>query len=397
MYLRRRLLPALETALNQFPVVLVTGPRQSGKTTFLREEFGERFAYVTFDDPLTRTFAVHDPQGFLAPYRDRPVILDEIQYVPELLPYLKMAVDQNRQRFGWWLLTGSQQFPLMKNVSESLAGRIALLELLPFSHLEYAPARETLEARLWRSDYPEPALAPAKRELWLRSYVQTYVERDVRLMHNIQDLRAFELFLSLCAGRHGQEFSRAALARECGVSEPTVKTWGHVLAASYILYFLAPYHRNYGKRLVKTPKLYLLDAALAAWLTRQPSPAAALAGNMGGALFEGWVVSEAVKTFALLGRTPDLFFWRSHDGLEVDLIVQAGSRFFPIEIKLTATPTLRYLEPLNRFKELAGAEAAATGVLVCRVEQPQSLPHGNRALPWEDFSAWLRDQLAAPA
>ncbi len=397
MYLRRRLLPALKTALSQFPAVLVTGPRQSGKTTFLREEFGERFAYVTLDDPLTRTFAARDPHGFLAPYRDRPVILDEIQYVPELLPYLKMAIDQNRQRSGWWLLTGSQQFALMKNVSESLAGRIALLELLPFSHLEYAPVGETLETRLWRSDYPEPALAPTKRELWLRSYMQTYVERDVRLLHNIQNLRAFELFLGLCAGRHGQEFNKAALARECGVSEPTVKTWGHVLAASYILYFLAPYHRNYGKRLVKTPKLYLLDAALAAWLTRQPAPAAALAGNMGGALFEGWVVGEAVKTFALLGRIPDLFFWRSHDGLEVDLIVQAGTRFIPIEIKLTATPTLRHLQPLDRFKELAGEQAAEAGALVCRVEQPRPLPNGHLALPWREFPGWLMDRLVAPA
>ncbi len=276
-------------------------------------------------------------------------------------------------------------------------GAHALLELLPFSHLEYAPTGETLEARLWRSDYPEPALAPVKRELWLRSYVQTYVERDVRLLHDIQDLRAFEVFLGLCASRHGQEFNKAALARECGVSEPTIKTWGHVLAASYLLYFLAPYHRNYGKRLVKTSKLYVLDTALAAWLTRQPSPAAALAGGMGGALFEGWVVAEAVKTFALLGRIPDLFFWRSHDGLEVDLIVQTGIGFIPVEIKLTATPTLRHLEPLNRFRVLAGDDAADLGVLVCQVEQPQPLPHGNLALPWRRFPAWLQDRLAEPA
>ncbi len=396
MYLRRHLLPTLQTALAQFPAVLVTGPRQSGKTTFLREEFGDRFAYATFDDPLIRAFASSDPRGFLDQYREKPVILDEIQYVPDVLPYLKMTIDQNRQRLGWWLLTGSQQFALMKNISESLAGRIALLELLPFSSVEYAPANETLEERLWRSDYPEPALAPGKRELWLRSYLQTYVERDVRLLHNIQDLRSFELFLGLCASRHGQVFSKAALARECGVSEPTIKTWGHVLAASYILYFLSPYHRNYGKRLIKTPKLYFLDAALAAWLTRQPSAAAALAGSLGGALFEGWVVSEAVKAFTLLGRAPDLFFWRSHDGLEVDLLVQAGGRFIPVEIKLTATPTLRHLEPLNKFKALAGDEAAATGVLICRVEQPQSLPHDNLALPWQQFPEWLQQRLVGP-
>lgn len=394
MYLRRQLLPALQAALSQFPAVLITGPRQSGKTTFLREECGHRFAYVTFDDPLSRAFAASDPWGFLNPYRDQPVILDEIQYVPELLPYLKMVIDQNRQRMGGWLLTGSQQFALMKNVSESLAGRIALLELLPFSGLEYPPVGETLDERIWRSDYPEPALAPEKRDLWLRSYLQTYVERDVRLLYDIRDLRAFELFLGLCASRHGQVFSKAALARDCGVSEPTIKTWGQVLAASYILYFLQPYSRNYGKRLIKTPKLYFLDAALAVWLTRQPSAAAALAGSMSGALFEGWVVSEAVKAFAVQGRTPDLFFWRSHDGLEVDLIIQAGGRFIPVEIKLTATPTLRHLEPLNKLRELAGDEVMATGVLVCRVEQPQPLPQGHLALPWRQFPEWLQGQLS---
>jgi predicted AAA+ superfamily ATPase len=394
MYLHRQLFPALQTALRQFPAVLITGPRQSGKTTFLREECDDRFAYVTFDDPLNRAFAVNDPRGFLNLYRDQPVILDEIQYATELLPYLKMAIDQDRQRMGQWVLTGSQQFALMKNVSESLAGRIALLELLPFSRLEYAPADEPLEEQLWRSAYPEPALAPEKRDLWLRSYVQTYVERDVRLLHDIRDLRAFELFLGLCASRHGQVFNKAALARECGVSEPTIKSWGHVLAASYILYFLQPYSRNYGKRLIKTPKLYFIDAALAAWLTRQPSAAAALAGGMGGLLFEGWVVSEAVKAFTLRGRAPDVFFWRSHDGLEVDLIIQVSGRFIPVEIKLTATPTPRHLEPLNRFKTLAEDDALATGLLVCRVEQSQPLPHGHLALPWRQFPGWLQKQLS---
>jgi predicted AAA+ superfamily ATPase len=393
MYLRRHLLAALQTALRQFPAVLITGPRQSGKTTFLREEYGDHFACVTFDDPLNRNFAVSDPRGFLGQYQNQPVILDEIQYVPELLPYLKMAIDQDRQQMGRWLLTGSQQFALMKNVSESLAGRIALLELLPFNRLEYGPADEELAEQLWRSNYPEPALAPEKRELWLRSYLQTYVERDVRLLHDIRDLRAFELFLGLCASRHGQVFNKAALARDCGVSEPTIKAWGHVLAASYILYFLPPYSHNYGKRLIKSPKVYFLDTALAAWLTRQPAAAAAVAGSMGGVLFEGWVVSEAVKAFALQGCPPDVFFWRSHDGLEVDLIIQAGGRWIPIEIKLTATPTLRHLEPLNQFRALAGEKAMATGVLVCQVEQRQSLPHGHLALPWRQFPAWLQEQL----
>ena len=391
MYIRRHLLNTLKVALEQFPAVLVTGPRQSGKTTFLVEEFGDQCKYVTFDDPLTREFARTDPNGFLA--QPGPLILDEIQYAPELLPYLKMRIDKDRGNMGRWLLTGSQQFALMKNVSESLAGRIALLELFPFSLMEHRIEQDSLETRLWSGGYPEPALYPAKQALWMNSYIQTYVERDIRLLHNVQDLRTFETFLGLCASRHGQLFNKAALARECGMSESTIKTWGNVLDASYILFFLSPYFKNYGKRLIKTPKLYFVDSALVCSLTRQPNGQAALAGPMGGALFEGLVISEAVKVFTMAGKKPDLFFWRSHDGLEVDLIIQIGSRFYPVEIKLTATPTLRHLEPLNKFKTLAGRDAAKLGCLVCRVDGEIPLPNNNVAISWRMFPGWLRSRL----
>jgi predicted AAA+ superfamily ATPase len=350
--------------------------------------------YLTFDDPLTREFATTDPNGFLSQAAPRPMILDEIQYVPELLPYLKMRIDKARRAVGRWLLTGSQQFALMKNVSESLAGRIALLELLPLSLLEQPRVQITLEEWLWSGGYPEPALYANHRDLWMSSYIQTYVERDIRLLQNVQDLRTFETFLALCAGSHGQIFNKARLARACGVSEPTLKTWGSLLEASYIVFLLQPYYKNYGKRLTKTPKLYFLDSGLVCTLTRQPSSQAALAGAMAGAFFEGIVVSEAVKAFTIAGKRPDLFFWRSHDGLEVDLIIQIGARFLPVEIKLTATPTLKHFEPLNRFRELAGADAADVGILVCRAEQQTRLPNNNLILPWRAFPSWLQKQLA---
>ena len=387
MYVERSLGQTLQQAIRAFPAVLVTGPRQSGKTTLLRHEAADRFAYVTFDDPLERGFARSDPEEFLGRFRDRPVILDEIQYVPELLRYIKIRIDAAPGDTGHWLLTGSQQFELMRDLSESLAGRVAILELYPFSAMEQAPT--TLADAIWLGGYPIPALNPERRDLWVRSYIRTYLERDVRQMKNIADLRAFELFLGLCAARHGQELQKAALARECGLSQPTVAAWIGVLEASFVVALLPPYFRNFGKRLIKSPKLYFLDSAIVTTLTRQPNADAALAGPLGGALLEGWVVAEACKAFAARGRKPDIYFWRTHEGLEVDLLAQIGTRLYPVEVKLTATPTMRHVEPLQRLKTLAGAEAAGEGVLVCNTAAERPLPGGNLAIPWHRFPAWI--------
>lgn len=394
MYIPRLLITTLKKALRSFPAVLVTGPRQAGKTTFLVQEFGGKSAYVSFDDPLERNFAISDPNGFLDRFGEKPVILDEIQYVPEILSYLKVRIDRDRRRSGKWLLTGSQQFQLMKNVSESLAGRIAILELLPFSILENSqPGPNWLESAIWNGGYPEPSLFPGKRDLWVRSYIQTYLERDVRQLQNVRDLRAFEVFLSLAAAHHGQAFNTAVLSRQCGVTVPTVKAWAGVLEASYLCLFLSPYYKNFGKRVVKTPKLYFIDPAVVCALTRQPDGPSALAGSMGGALFEGFVVSEAFKAFSMKGRRADLYFWRSHEGLEVDLIIQIGTQLIPVEIKLTSTPSLKHLEPLNKFKTITGAKPDSPGLLVCRLEKPVVLPSNNRAIPWQEFPAWLSAML----
>ncbi|NOZ69275.1 MAG: ATP-binding protein [Deferribacteres bacterium] len=396
MYVRRGLSPTFKKAVRQFPAVLVTGPRQAGKTTFLLHEMGSKADYVSFDDPMERKFALSDPNGFLDRFGKRPVILDEIQYVPEILSYLKIRIDRDRGNVGKWLLTGSQQFQIMKNVSESLAGRIAIIELLPFSLLEYkgrGAAAGSLEHFIWNGGYPEPCLYPDKRDLWISSYIQTYIERDVRQLQNIKDLRTFEMFIALAAANHSREFNSAMLSREVGVTMPSVKSWAGVLKASYLCFFLPPYFRNYGKRIIKTPKLYFIDPAIVCALTRQPGAGSALSGAMGGAIFEGLVVSEAVKVFSMHGKKPDIFFWRSHDGLEVDLIVRVRDKLYPVEIKLTATPTNRHLEPLNKFRKLAGKEASEKGLLVCRVNRATPMPLNNLAIPWHYFPKWLSAEI----
>ncbi len=395
MYVPREIHHAALDALEMFPAVVLTGPRQSGKTTFVREALGDRFAYVSMDDPLEREFAATDANGFLDRFGDRPLILDEIQYVPALLPYLKLRIDADRSRTGRFLLTGSQQFKVMRDVGESLAGRVAILDLLPFSLVERSSASDVpLEEILWCGLYPEPSLHPKRRDFWLRGYVETYLERDVRQLTAVRDLASFQTFLQVCATMHGQEVNMAALSRRCGVTQPTVKAWLGVLQASYLVHLVQPFHKNFGKRLVKSPKLYFLDPALVAYLTRQPSAPAGLAGALGGALFEGLLAGEALKAFAASGRRSDVYHWRSREGLEVDLLLRLGGRLVPVEIKLTATPAVGHVGPMERFKKLTGTEASSQGVLVCRVSKQTTLPHGNIALPWTEFPAFLRAELA---
>jgi predicted AAA+ superfamily ATPase len=394
MYFHRNISDTLKKAAEQFPAVLVTGPRQAGKTTLLQHVMGDTAAYVSFDDPMERSFALSDPNGFLDRFGDRPVILDEIQYAPELLPSLKLRIDRKRRRNGRWLLTGSQQFHLMRNISESLAGRVAILDQLPFSISELSGTGDvSLEQILWNGCYPEPALYPEKRDLWLRAYIQTYLERDVRQLQVIRDLRAFEQFVALACARHSQEFNSADFSRTTGVTLPTAKSWAGLLEASYLLYLLQPFFNNLGKRITKAPKLYMLDPAIVSFLTRQPGAEAALSGAMGGALFEGLLVIEAVKAFTNAGLKPTLWYWRSHDGLEVDLILQGKGKLIPIEIKLTATPQSNHLDGLKKFRALAGEENCDPGILVCRVHEYLPLPFGMAAIPWQKFPGWLRQNI----
>lgn len=390
MYINRELTEHFLSCLKQFPTILVTGPRQSGKSTFLSKVM-EGYPQVTFDDPLNRDFALQDPNGFLDQFSGKPVVLDEIQYVPQLLQYIKIRIDRNRDP-GIWIMSGSQQFHLMKDVSESLAGRIAILELAPFS-LSEPDELGDLENVIWGGLYPEPFCYPEKREVWLRSYIQTYIERDVRQLDAIRDYQAFELFLNRCAASHSQEFHSAGFARDCGVSQPTIKSWSRILDLSYICIMVPPFYKNYNKRLVKSPKLYFSDASLVCYFTRQPSPQAALRGNLGGALFEGLIVNEVWRAFFNSGKKPAVYFWRSQGGLEVDLIIQAKGKFWPIEIKLTSTPTANHTKPIMKFMELSGSDSSDFGAIVCGGNQVTQLPNNCIAVPWHQFPEFLRKNI----
>jgi hypothetical protein len=339
----------LRRAARQYPIVTLTGPRQSGKTTLAKAAFPGH-AYASLEDPDQREFATADPHGFLAQFRER-VILDEVQRVPQLFSYIQTAVDRETTN-GRYILTGSQSFLLMRNVSQSLAGRAAILHLLPFawSELQGRPplplkslgrttasraAAETLDLMdvLFTGFYPaihDRGLAPQD---WLANYYRTYVERDVRELLNVGDLEAFGRFIRLCAGRNGQLLNLSSLATDCGISQPTARRWISVLEASFLVLLLRPHHRNFRKRLVKSPKLYFLDTGLLAYLLRIRSPDELRTHSSRGAIFESFVISELAKNAIHRGEEPSLTFWRDSAGHEVDVILDQGSELVPVEIK----------------------------------------------------------------
>jgi predicted AAA+ superfamily ATPase len=347
----------LLTLAKGFPVVVVTGPRQSGKTTLARAVFADK-PYLTLEDPDERARADADPRAFLARL-DGGAVIDEAQRCPELFSYLQGVVD-TRQRMGEFVLTGSQQFGLMSGIGQSLAGRVALLQLLPLSLAELhgaglAPAG--IDGLLWRGGYPALYGGGPQPGDWLPNYVATYVERDVRQLLAVRDLSQFQRFVAMCAARSGQLLNLSSLAADCGITHVTAREWLTVLEASYLVRLLRPYHVNYGKRLVKTPKLYFLDTALAAWLLGVRDAATLATHAMRGALFETWVLGEILKHEFNRGRRTELWFWRDNIGHEVDLLLPAGSKLQPVEVKSGTTFAADWLRSPQRWAALAGADA----------------------------------------
>ena len=336
-----------------YPVVAVTGPRQSGKTTLVRAAFpGE--PYANLEEPDTRDFATTDPRGFLARYPDGAV-LDEVQRVPALLSYLQAAVDADK-RLGRWVLTGSQQLGLLGGLSQSLAGRVGYLHLLPFSLQEIAAKHvpKSLEGLLWAGGYPPIHDRGVPPPVWLRDYVQSYVERDVRQMVNVRDLGAFQRFVRMCAMRTGQVLNLSALAADCGITHNTARGWLTVLEASYVAFTLPSWHRNVGKRLVKAPRLHFYDSGLAAWLAGVGDSKALGLSSLRGPLFESWVVSEVMKH--RFNRLQDFAcsYFRDSNGNEVDLVLESAGRAIAVEIKSGATLAGDWFRGLRRFADLAG-------------------------------------------
>ena len=405
MYIPRHLTGAITRAMTSFPVVLVTGARQTGKTTLLRTEFGVSHEYISLERPDIRNRAQADPVGFFAQYTG-PVILDEIQYAPELLHYIKELIEPERKP-GWWLLTGSQNFSLMQGVSQTLAGRVAVLTLDPLSVRERlqqeqktpdamlervfaptarpagSPLGQTVNLAEWllHGGFPEPCLnKQVDRRLWFSGYVQTYLERDVRDVTQVSDLGAFSRFLMLVATRTGSLLNMADIADEISISAPTVKRWLSVLETSQLIYLLQPYYKNFGKRIRKSPKLYLLDPGLATFLLGLHSRDAVLQGPSLGPLVETAVVTEWLKFFRQQGEQPHVYYWQSGPGKEVDLIIERDGALYGMEVKATATPTARHGAGIKRWLELAGPNTR--GALACNVDRPQALRPGIRAVPW---------------
>lgn len=405
-YIERTLEPVLKKAVAQFPAVVLTGPRQSGKTTLLKHLFIRQYRYVSLEAPDVRAAAVGDPRGFLEMYPP-PVILDEVQHAPALLPYIKEKIDADRNRSGQYVLTGSQHLLLMEKVTETLAGRTAVLKLLPlsFREAEGRPHRglpwETRETqnrnaspvpsgtKIWedflRGGYPELSVEPNRDiQLWHSAYVQTYLERDVRTIRQVGDLSQFQSFLRALAARSAQLLNLTDLAKDLGIAVNTAKAWLSVLEAGHQVVVLRPYFSNIGKRLVKTPKVYFMDTGTLCYLTGLKDPHHAAAGPMGGAIMETAVFSEIIKTITHQGVEPEIYFWRTSTGTEVDFIIHAEGKLVPIEVKLSATPRPKMAQSIRSFQEDFGGRSAA-GFVVHPAGPRLPLAPNVSALPLSEF------------
>lgn len=346
--IKRTIAPVLKDLARQYPVVTLTGPRQSGKTTLCRNTFPEK-AYVNLESPDTREFALSDPRGFLASFPDG-AILDEIQRAPGILSYLQPIVDEVKTP-GQFILTGSQQFEVMTKISQSLAGRTALLKLLPLSIQELAGAgiHPGIDHLLLHGFYPRIYEANLRPTQALGDYLETYVERDIRQLIHVKDLALFHRFVRLCAGRTGQLLNLSSLGSDAGISHTTARGWLTLLEASYVIMLLQPYHTNLTKRQVKAPKLYFYDVGLAAYLLGVENELHVKGHPLRGNLFENMIVIEALKHRFNQGKRSNLFFWRDAKGNEVDLILEAGPDLVPVEIKSGATVADDFFQGLRTF------------------------------------------------
>ena len=385
-YVRRELESVLSKAMGNFPALVLTGPRRSGKTHLLRHLF-PRASYFLLEDPEIVSRLRADPQGFLDGIAT-PAILDEVQNVPDVFAHVRSRIDRQPRRAGQWILTGSQEAPLMRNVSESMAGRAAVLQLLPFSF------RETPKVALLRGGFPEVVARPAAATLWFSSFLQTYLERDVRAVTGVRDLATFRRFIALVASRHGQMLNKTDIAAPLGVSVPTITQWLSVLETTAQIIVVPPYFENMGKRLVKTSKVYIADAGLACHLLGIETTAELNRSPFHGALFEGFIASEIVKSQVHRGARRELYYFRDQQGLEVDFVVPARDGGLSlIEFKATRTPTPAMAGRMIHLAEVARKKSRGKkAVEMVLVHQPaksssgtSALAPGVRALPWPEF------------
>jgi len=386
-YIQRRLTTVLLDAVRHFPAVVVTGPRRAGKTTLLRRLFPEA-QYVLLEDPDIQARVRSDPRAFLEALRPPVVVFDEIQNTPELLAYVRTVIDTGRPRMGQWLFTGSQEAPLMQGIIESMAGRAAILQLLPFS------LSETEKVNLLHGGFPEVLARPKASGLWFASYLQTYLERDVRAITNVRDLATFRRFLALLASRHGQILNKTDLAAPLGVTVPTIGDWLHILEVTGQIILVPPYFENLGKRLIKSPKVYLGDSGLACYLLGLTSMAELERSPFLGALFEGFVAAEILKSQADRGLRKELYYFRDQQGLEVDFLVpRPNAKLWLIEGKSAKTVRPTMASPLTSLQRALQKQAGRLIVVhrKSRLQVPTAaIARGVEALTLEQFVGELR-------
>jgi predicted AAA+ superfamily ATPase len=383
MAIARKLAGMVHQALRQFPALVITGPRRAGKTTLLRKSV-PKAQYVLLEDPDIQDRVLSDPRSFLESLR-LPVILDEIQNTPRLFDYVRTLIDAHPRRMGQWLFTGSQEAPLMQGITESMAGRAAVLQLLPFS------LAESPKVDLLQGGFPEPVMHPASRTLWYASYLQTYIERDVRAITQVRDLATFRRFLSLLASRHGQFLNKSDLAAPLGVSVPTIGEWLYILEITGQIILVPPYFENFGKRLVKSPKVYWGDSGMACHLLGIQTQAELDRSPFLGPIFEGFVASEILKSQINRGQRKELYCFRDQQGLEVDfLIPKPNAKFWLVEAKASRTIQPTMASPLLALKKAANDRVSRSLIVhrKARTQPPMTTVAPNvEAMPVEQFSA----------
>ena len=375
----------LKKLAEHYKAIAVVGPRQSGKTTLVREVFKDR-PYINLENPDIRTFALEDPKGFLNQYPDG-AILDEAQRAPQLFSYLQQVLDESGET-SQFIITGSNNFLLQQGITQSLAGRVGYINLLPFalSELEDQPP-QNLNETLFKGFYPPLYNQSFEVDKWFSNYIRTYVERDVRLIKNIGNLLLFERFLRLCAGRIGQLLNKNALAVEVGTDSKTIESWIGVLEAGFIAYRLKPHHANFNKRVVKMPKLYFYDVGLATALMGIQHPQQLDLHPLKGNLFENMVVMELLKERYNTGKTDNLYFWRNSKGNEMDIVIDKGTELIPVEIKSGETITKAYFKGINYWNKLTDTKG---GYVVYAGNELQERSNGIKVLPYTEISNYLK-------
>lgn len=384
MLIHRKLAIKLEQLYQKFPAVAVLGPRQSGKTTLVKETFPDH-KYVSLEDLDLRAYATTDPRGFLAEYQGK-VIFDEIQNVPTLFSYLQTEIDRSK-KLGQFILTGSQHFLLQDNISQTLAGRIALLYLLPLAMDELKSANlatDDLEEQLFKGFYPRIYQHSINPTDWYPNYIQTYIERDARQIINIQNLVAFQKFLKMCASRTGQLLNLSGLAADCGITHNTAKSWISLLQSSFIIYILQPFFNNIGKRLVKTPKLYFYDTGLVCSLLGIEEKQQLNTHYLKGGIFESYVISELLKARYNKGKIPNLYFWRDKTGHEIDCIIEEADQLIPIEIKAAKTIVNDFFNGIDYWKQFTSYKSDKS-YIIYGGDQNQTQRKQATVLSWKNI------------